>query len=314
MKKILTAACLALLLPAAAANPFAREQNNAFNDYTAVISGDRSAAGNLKERANKGDRWAAMQYGYLAHIGRLPGLNGRPDYTTAQRAYTLASKVLDDAGQVRNYAGNHIAAYNLGLMYYYGQGVPRSGAEALRWFLIAANKPASGSNSKAGFYPAAVYAARIYANGYGVPRDARESVKYWRMAAADNEPIAIYEFGRALYFGRGIERNEFQAQYQLNRAANQWNVDAMYMLAQIAMKETRFQKANPRKAAEWLLIAGMKRPQYNQLADQLMANMNPHQKQSVTSSAASWIRTHNRTPEEFDYKVPLNKEPPERRY
>lgn len=291
---------------------FARQKALAFRDYTNAMTGDTKAVNDLKERANKGDRWAAMQYGYLAQTGKLPGLKGQPSMALAERAYNLAVKMTNDRGEIMNYNGNYMAAYNLGLMYYHGLGVPRNGATALRWFVIAANKDASATVG-GGFYPAAVYAARIYATGYGVAKDPREAFKYWRMAAVQNEPIAMYELGRAFFLGVGTEKNEFQANFQLRQAAERWNVDAMYMLAQMLMTKTRFQEENPRAAAQWLLIAGMKRPQYNTYADQILAQMNENSKKQVTNSAAVWIRTHNRVPEEFDYKAPLNTDPPKRR-
>ena len=72
-------------------------------------SGDMLYASRLKDAANNGNPWAALQYGYLAHKGQLPGLKG-PDYALAYKAYMKAVKNPDGS-----LTGNHLAAYNIGI-------------------------------------------------------------------------------------------------------------------------------------------------------------------------------------------------------
>ncbi|HRM21822.1 MAG TPA: hypothetical protein PL031_04675, partial [Neisseria sp.] len=79
-------------------------------------SGDMLYASRLKDAANNGNPWAALQYGYLAHKGQLPGLKA-PDYALAYKAYMKAVKNPDGS-----LTGNHLAAYNIGLMYFFGSG------------------------------------------------------------------------------------------------------------------------------------------------------------------------------------------------
>lgn len=314
VKKLLMAAVLAIPLTVSANLDalFLKQKNEAFRDYVSAMTGDTNAVKNLKEKANKGDRWSALQYGYLAQTGKLPGQKGVPNIKLAERAYNLAVKVVNDRGEIMNYNGNYMAAYNLGLIHYHGLNGKRDGSQALRWFVISANKGAT-DDKILGFYPAAVYAARIYSTGYGVKKDYREAFKYWKLAASENEPIAMYELGRAYFLGLGTDKNEFKAKFHLQQAAERWNVDAMYMLARMLMTKTRFQDPNARLAAEWLLIGGIRRPAYNAYADKIMASMEENTRKSITASAAVWIRSHNNVPEEFDYRHPINKEPPKRR-
>src|SRR5215471_639528 len=75
--------------------------------------------------------------------------------------------------------GNTSAAYNLGTMYYNGEGTRRDYAEALKWYRQAGSKGDVESARRAGF---------MYANGQGVSRDDAEAVKWYRIAADKGDP------------------------------------------------------------------------------------------------------------------------------
>lgn len=288
---------------------FKQQQNKALKDYHLAVAGDSKATASLKERANKGDRWAAFQYGYLAQTGQLLGLNGKPNINLAMRSYNLASKTVGDDGKLRNIYGNYLAAYNMGVIYYHGlYGVKADGATALRWFQAGALK---SNNSNQVFWPAAVYAARIYSSGYGVRKDYREAFKYWKYAASKNEPVAVYEVGRAQFLGIGTDVNKQLGMSNLKRAAELWNIDAMYMLSMAHLQGNRFQEPNISEAVKWLLIAGTKRPQYDQMATQLMNQYRipPNRRKMLFKAAGDWMNNHTRVPEAFDYRVPVNDDP-----
>lgn len=291
---------------------FKQQQSKAMRDYHLAVAGDSKATMSLKERANNGDRWAAMQYGYLAQTGQLLGLSGKPDIKLAMRSYNLASKTVGDDGKLRNIQGNHLAAYNMGVIYYHGlYGIKADGATALRWFQAAAIKTNDGNKV---FWPASVYAARIYASGYGVRKDVREAFKYWKYAATQNEPVAIYEVGRAQYFGIGTDANKQLAISNFKDAANMWNIDAMYMLSIANLQGNRFQEPNIEEAVKWLLIAGTKNRQYDMMATQLMNKykLTKYKRKEILRSAGDWINNHTRIPEAFNYRVPINDEPAKR--
>ena len=64
--------------------------------------------------------------------------------------------------------------YNLGVMYYNGQGVPQDYKEAMKWFRMAAEQGHADAQYNLGV---------IYSNGKGVPQDHKEAMKWLRMAA-----------------------------------------------------------------------------------------------------------------------------------
>lgn len=72
----------------------------------------------------------------------------------------------------RNWAerGNVDAAYNLGVVHHYGDGVPKDTREALKWY-----RQAAGSGDKVSHYQIGL----IYQTGDGVPADAVEAQRWF---------------------------------------------------------------------------------------------------------------------------------------
>ena len=73
-------------------------------------------------------------------------------------------------------AGDAIAQYNLGLMYENGTGVLKDGAEAVRWYRLAADQ---------GLAIAQVILGRMYFDGSGVPRDIVTAHMWLNIASAN---------------------------------------------------------------------------------------------------------------------------------
>ncbi|MDA7897678.1 sel1 repeat family protein, partial [Akkermansiaceae bacterium] len=70
--------------------------------------------------------------------------------------------------------GDANAQYNLGGMYFGGEGVPKDYTEAVKWF----RKAAEQGNAESQY---ALFL--IYFHGDGVPKDSTEGTKWLRMAA-----------------------------------------------------------------------------------------------------------------------------------
>ncbi len=70
--------------------------------------------------------------------------------------------------------GDAVAQYNLGGMYYNGNGVPQDYAEAVKWYRRAADQGDADAQFGLGW---------MYHNGQGVPQDDAEAVKWYRLAA-----------------------------------------------------------------------------------------------------------------------------------
>ena len=81
--------------------------------------------------------------------------------------------------------GNADAQFNLGWMYYEGEGVPKDDAEAARWFLKSAEQ---------GIATAQFNLGEMYKEGIGVPQDDAEAAKWYRKAAeqGDSMPSTIW--------------------------------------------------------------------------------------------------------------------------
>lgn len=75
-------------------------------------------------------------------------------------------------------AGDPNAQYDLGVMYYSGEGVPKDAAEALKWFRKAADQ---------GHAPAQFDLAHMYAKGEGVPKDEAEAYAWYNLAAVSHD-------------------------------------------------------------------------------------------------------------------------------
>ncbi len=69
--------------------------------------------------------------------------------------------------------------YNLGLMYYKGQGVPQDDAEALKWFRKAAAQDLAAAQNSLGV---------MYVNGQGVPQDYAQAHMWYNLAASSFPP------------------------------------------------------------------------------------------------------------------------------
>lgn len=95
-----------------------------------------------------------------------------PDFDKLKQAFVMISSSLRNAAK----AGDVDAQVALGLFYYYGMyGVEENNAEALKWFLSAANQGNVGAQLILG---------SLYEDGEIVPRDLKQAA-YWYSKAAN---------------------------------------------------------------------------------------------------------------------------------
>ena len=100
-----------------------------------------------------------------------------------------------DAARQSAEQGDANAQFNLGLMYRFGNGVPKDDVEAVKWFRKAAEsyrKAAEQGDSKAQFNLGA-----IYANGEGLPEDYVEAYAWWSVAATNGNKLAKQDLTKA---------------------------------------------------------------------------------------------------------------------
>ncbi len=107
--------------------------------------------------------------------------------------------------------GNAEAQFNLGLMYYNGQGLPQDYVQALQWYRKAAEQGYAKAQHNLGF---------MYYNGEGVPQDDAEAVEWWRKAAEQGYAKAKYNLGVMYNNGAGVPQDDAQAHMWFNLAAS----------------------------------------------------------------------------------------------
>ena len=268
-------------------------------------SGDMLYASRLKDAANNGNPWAALQYGYLAHKGQLPSLKG-PDYALAYKAYMKAVKNPDGS-----LTGNHLAAYNIGLMYFFGSGqLKQDGRTALRWFQTASQAYREAKKSKTAiFWPASLYSAQILQNGYaGVTADPTAARAHWEAAIRSKDPAALHGYAAAIY-----SNNPFAAVRVYQSAADRWHVPSMIALARWYANGDKLHQADPEQTATWLLIASFVDKRYTSNAESVLKHLNAESQKQVRTRASRWIQSKGLRLDKFDYASPLNDDPAARR-
>ena len=177
--------------------------------------------------------------------------------------------------------GGMESQFQIGQMFYYGQGVARNYKEAAKWFRRAAEQGhLEAQNSYAyifsegkGFsqdYAKALKWFRraaerglaksqsnlgvLYYYGYGVAQDYAEALKWLRRAAEQGYGTAQYQLALSYYNGEGVERDYARAAKWSWLAAEQGRVRARLFLGMMYYHGHGVLK-NRALAAEWLLLA-----------------------------------------------------------
>jgi TPR repeat protein len=124
----------------------------------------------------------------------------RGDFLTAYRELAPAA-----AG------GAPAAQYAVARMYLSGEGVPRDGAEGLKWLRKAALAGVGVAQYQLGAY---------YEWGVEVPQDYSEAARWYRMAADRGVPVAQYRLGLLYLRGFGVAKDLVAAHMWLNLASS----------------------------------------------------------------------------------------------
>lgn len=120
--------------------------------------------------------------------------------------------------------GDAEAQFNLGKMYYKGEGVARDYVQAEIWFTKVAEQ---------GYAHAQFYLGNLYQKGYGVPQDKLQAVKWFTKAAEQGHAEAQFILGLCYYDGDGVLQDEVRAAKWFSKAAEQGHEDAQANIASI---------------------------------------------------------------------------------
>ena len=106
--------------------------------------------------------------------------------------------------------GYAFAQYNLGIMYEYGNGVPKDYAETVKWYRLSAEQGYAIGQYSLGL---------MYSNGYGVLKDKAEAVKWWRLSAEQGYVYAQGMLGIMYELGEGVLKDDITAHMWYNIAS-----------------------------------------------------------------------------------------------
>jgi TPR repeat protein len=133
--------------------------------------------------------------------------------------------------------------YNLGIMFYAGQGVPQNYAEASRWYRLAADQGIVNAQYNLGF---------MYYKGEGLPENYAEAARWYRLAAEQGSVAAQINLGTLYAKGEGVSENYVEAYKWWVLAAAQGEDMAKQKRDFLRDKMTPAQIAEAQKlAAEW---------------------------------------------------------------
>jgi len=143
--------------------------------------------------------------------------------------------------------GDRDAQFNLGVIYYSGQGVAIDYALALQWFKKAAFQGHSLAQYNVGY---------MYEKGEGTPQDYEESVKYYRQSAERGNRLAQYVLGSMYEKGQGVPRDEVQALMWYNLAAVQGETKARIARDHVTVWMTRAQITEAQRLSREFKVIG----------------------------------------------------------
>ncbi len=121
------------------------------------------------------------------------------------------------------------AQNNLGNCYYYGDGVKKDYAEAVKWYRKAADQGDADAQYNLG---------DCYCSGKGIEQDYAEAVKWYRKAADQGDADAQYNLGICYDTGRGVEQDYAEAAKWYRKAADQGVEEAKEKLESFGKKSS----------------------------------------------------------------------------
>jgi len=177
-----------------------------------------------------------------AHVDRVFGTEGDSAEGSALGG-DLIARYREEAE-----AGFAMAQYNLGLSYFYGEGVAQDKAVGIGWYRKAAEQsvPAAQHNL-----------ALALVNGDGVEPNPQEAVKWFTAAAKLGDADSQFNLGLLLLEGEIVEKDPDAAVHWFTQAAEQGYAKAEANLG-VAYAKGRGIARNDALAAEWFEKAAVR--------------------------------------------------------
>jgi hypothetical protein len=117
--------------------------------------------------------------------------------------------------------GGRNAQYNLGVMYYFGEGTAENYSKAHHWYKKAAQQGYVYAQYSVGF---------MYQMGLGITKDYQAALQWYKRSAQQGYVYAQYSLGFMYHMGLGAKKDYQAALKWYIKAAEQENVGAQYNL------------------------------------------------------------------------------------
>jgi len=164
-------------------------------------------------------RWCFRLTAVVLLLALLTTVTVSADYQTGMGAY----RVRDYKWAMKEFKADQTrdSQYNLGVMYYKGEGVKADHHEGIEWFRKAAVQ---------GHAQAQFLLGGFYDSGKDLPLDRAEAAKWYRKAAEQGHLQAQFNLGLMYINGEGVEKNRNKAVVWLKKAAYNGHRDAGKLL------------------------------------------------------------------------------------
>lgn len=140
-------------------------------------------------------------------------------------------------------AGISTAMYNLGTMYFNGQGVPQEYSTAHDWFISAAKHRNPYAELQLGL---------MSYTGQGMPKNPEQEFYWYQKAATQGLPAAEYNLGVMYHNGDGTERDDIRA-YAWLLLADKGGIDTSEALPIVAQSMSADDIAKAQRLSRTLL-------------------------------------------------------------
>jgi uncharacterized protein len=107
--------------------------------------------------------------------------------------------------------GDISAQFQLGAMYFFGEGVPQDTKQCVMWYRKAAEQGNANAQTKLGL---------MYAYGIGTPKDGAQALFWYRKAAEQGDASAKFTLGLMYVDGAGVPQSYITAHMWFNLAAS----------------------------------------------------------------------------------------------
>jgi uncharacterized protein len=157
-------------------------------------------------------------------------------------------------------AGDLTAMNTLGLLYYYGRGVPEDESRGIELISAAAEKGHAPAQTELGCRhidgrgvekdfkaavrlfraaadkehpPAQSFLGDCYHDGTGVPKDYALAISWYRKAASHDDLLGLFNLGSCYLFGEGVVQDLAEAEKWWRKAAEGGHDASQFMLAMV---------------------------------------------------------------------------------